>query len=149
MIREISCQQLLDKQLRFIDSWFAIPAPDRPALFEVGSVEQFNERHLPRATRLPPLPQSVDQVSGLLQDPSTEAVVYGQDAHDPLPFHWARLLEAAGYQTVYVLIGGKNGWAREGLTLQSGWVPADHFGQTLPEAMFQAPKERAKSLFWG
>jgi 3-mercaptopyruvate sulfurtransferase SseA len=134
MIRTISCQQLLDKQLRFIDSWFAIPAPDRLVIFEVGSVEHFNGGHLPRAIRLPPLPQSVEQVSSLLQEPTPEAIIYGQDARDLLPFHWARLLEAAGYSDVYVLLGGKSAWKHEGLTLQTGWVPADHLSEVLPEA---------------
>ncbi len=133
MIREITCQQLLDKQLRFIDSWFAIPAPDRPVIFEVGSVEQFNEGHLPRAIRLPPLPIAADRIAALVQYPSPEAVIYGQDRSDPLPFQWARLLEAAGFGDVYILRGGKHAWAQHGFTLQTGWVPADHFSSMRPE----------------
>jgi rhodanese-related sulfurtransferase len=138
MIREISCQQLLDKQLRFIESWFATPAPDKFVIFEIGTHDQFTERHIPRAIHLPPLPRSVEEVYQLLQDPVPEAVLYGQDHHDLLPLQWARLLESAGFSDVFIMIGGKEAWAREGLTLQTGWVAADHFGRTLPE-----PERRA------
>jgi rhodanese-related sulfurtransferase len=138
MIREISCQQLLDKQLRFIESWFATPAPDKFVIFEIGTHDQFTDRHIQRAIRLPPLPSSFEEVFQLLRDPVPEAVLYGQNPQDRHLFQWARLLEAAGFRDVFILRGGKQTWAQEGLTLQTGWVPADHFGSPLPE-----PERRA------
>jgi len=140
MIREISCEQLLDKQLRFIESWFATPAPDKFVIFEIGTHDQFTERHLQRAIRLPPLPRSMDEVYQLIQDPVPEAIIYGQDDHDRLPLQWARLLEAAGFGEVYILRGGKQAWAQEGLTLQTGRVPADHFRSPLPEPERRVPE---------
>lgn len=103
------------------------------ALFDVREHGQYGEAHLFHGQNLPYSRLEIE-APRLAPNPAVRLVIYDQTGSDVAPRAAARLA-ALGYQQVYALQGGADGWQAAGLQLFAGvHVPSKAFGELVEEA---------------
>ncbi|KAF1044773.1 rhodanese-like domain-containing protein [Xylophilus sp.] len=127
---------------RSLRAWLADGA--EIALIDVREAGQFGEGHPFFAVNLP-YSQLEKLAPRLLPRRSVRTVVYS-DAGDGLDQRAAARLAALGYDDLYLLQGGAQGWAEAGCVLFRGVnVPSKTFGE-LVEQVFHTPRIPAQEL---
>lgn len=103
------------------------------ALFDVREHGQYGEAHLFHGQNLPYSRLEIE-APRLAPNPAVRLVIYDQTGSDVAPRAAARLA-ALGYQQVYFLQGGADGWQAAGSQLFAGvHVPSKAFGELVEEA---------------
>ena len=114
------------------------------ALFDVREHGQYGESHLFLATSLPYSRLEYD-IGRLAPRKSVRIVVYDNDG-DGVSVKAAKALIQQGYQDVYILSGGTQGWTDAGFNLFAGVnLPSKTFGE-LVEHQCHTPRVSAHDL---
>ena len=114
------------------------------ALFDVREHGQYGESHLFLATSLPYSRLEYD-IGRLAPRKSVRIVVY-DDHGDGVSVKAAKALIQQGYQDIYILSGGTQGWADAGFNLFAGVnLPSKTFGE-LVEHQCHTPRVSAHDL---
>ena len=87
-------------------------------LVEALSLRHYESSHLPGAINLPY--EFVDEAEEVLLDKRTEIVVYCMNERCEASREEARELQEMGYRNVFHYAGGKEGWIKAGLPVESG-----------------------------
>ncbi len=87
-------------------------------LVEALSLRHYESSHLPGAINLPY--EFVDEAEEVLPDKRTEIVVYCMNERCEASREEARELQEMGYRNVLHYAGGKEGWIKAGLPVESG-----------------------------
>lgn len=103
------------------------------ALFDVREHGQYGEAHLFHGVNLPYSRLELE-ARRLAPNPAVRLVIYDQDGGDVAARAIERLT-GLGYQDLYTLAGGAEGWQAAGLQLFAGvHVPSKAFGERVEEA---------------
>jgi len=114
------------------------------ALFDVREHGQYGEAHLFFGVNLPYSRLELE-VRRLAPNPLVRLVIYDQNGGD-VATRSAQRLQALGYERVYILEGGADGWQADGFQLFAGvHVPSKAFGELVEEAS-HTPHVTAKQL---
>jgi rhodanese-related sulfurtransferase len=108
VVKEISREQLKDK----------LDRRDDFVLVEALSRRHYEISHLPGAINLPY--EFVDEAEKVLPDKRAEIVVYCMNERCESSRQEARELEEMGYENVLHYAGGKQGWIKARLPVESG-----------------------------
>jgi rhodanese-related sulfurtransferase len=108
VVKEISREELKAKMDRGDDF----------VLVEALSLRHYESSHLPGAINLPY--EFVDEAEEVLLDKRTEIVVYCMNERCEASREEARELQEMGYRNVLHYAGGKEGWIKAGLPVESG-----------------------------
>ena len=101
------------------------------ALVDVREVGEFGLGHMLHAVSAPYSRLEL-KIAGLVPNPRVRLVLV--DQADGVAARAAQRLQALGYDSIYILAGGVDAWAREGFELFEGvHVPSKAFGEILAE----------------